>query len=205
MARKKDVELHKENPFIKELDGMKRSTKRRTVTAKSGKAVIDLGSGKLEDVAEIVSVHQVDNEQFVKLFTSNLKQFFSLKPTSYRIVQVLLSQLGKAPRRDMVYLNMSVTERYFTETDQKSVSRSAYYGGMKELIEKQFIAESVDPNLYWINPTLFFNGDRVRFVKEFHNTEFRQQELTIPSQSDVRLLDDAKELENQPNPMDKTA
>ena len=196
MARKKDVELHSENPFLKELGDIKRSTKRRTITAKSGKAVVDLGTGHVEDVAEIVSVHQVDNEQFVKLFTSNLKQFFSLKPTSYRIVQVLLAQLGKAPRRDMVYLNMSVAERYFTETDQKPVSRSAYYSGMKELIEKGFIAESVDPNLYWINPTLFFNGDRVRFVKEYRNTDYRQQELTIPSQSDVRMIEGGNPIES---------
>lgn len=177
MARKKDIELHETNPFMTDVSNMK--TRRKTVTVKSGKAILDQKTGVLEDVAEIVSVHRVDNEQFVKVFTSNLKQFFNLKPTAYRMVQVLLHQLGKTPQRDTVYLNMTVAERYFTETEQKGVSKTAYYNAMRELIDKQFIAESTDPNLYWINPTLFFNGDRVRFVKEYRNTEFRQTELEL--------------------------
>lgn len=197
MARKKDVELHATNPFMQELDAMKLSTKRRTITAKSGKAVVDLGTGALEDVAEIVSVHKVDNTQFIKLFTSGLKQFFSLKPTAYKIVQVLLHQLGKSTRRDVIYLNMGVAEEYFTETEQKGVSKSAYYSAVKELIEKEFIAESTNPNLYWINPTLFFNGDRVRFVKEYRNTEFKQEEMTLSSPSETQLIGQDQEPENE--------
>lgn len=182
MARRKsDIQLHKENPFMLEVSNLK--TKRKTVSVKSGKAIIDRDTGQVEDVAEIVSVHRVDNEQFVKVFTSNLKQFFNLKPTTYRMVQVLLHQLGKTPHRDTVYLNMGVAENYFTETEQRSVSKTAYYNAMRELIEKQFIAESTMPNLYWINPSLFFNGDRVRFVKEYRNTDFRQQELELQRNS----------------------
>lgn len=179
MARKKDVVLYTENPFMGELSGMK--TRRKRVTAKGGKAIIDTTTGEIEDVAEIVSVQHVDNEQFVKVFTANLRTFFNLKPTTYRLVQVLLYQLGKTPQRDTVYLNIAVAERYFQETEQRGVSRSAYHDAMRELIEKSFIAESVDPNLYWINPALFFNGDRVRFVKEYRNTGYRQGELELNS------------------------
>lgn len=185
MARKKNIELHKTNPFMAEVSNLK--TKRKTVSVKSGKAIIDNSTGVVEDVAEIVSVHRVDNEQFVKVFTSNLKQFFNLKPTTFRLVQVLLHQLGKTPHRDTVYLNMTVAEEYFTETDQKSVSKTAYYNAMRELITKQFIAESTHPNLYWINPTLFFNGDRVRFVKEYQNTEFRQSELGLEQETAFQM------------------
>ena len=73
MARKKDVDLYEKNPFITQISGLKTRAKR--VTAKGGKAIIDTTTGEVEDVAEIVSVHRVDNEQFVKIFTSNLKQF----------------------------------------------------------------------------------------------------------------------------------
>ena len=139
------------------------------MTAKGGKAIIDTTTGEVEDVAEIVSVHRVDNEQFVKIFTSNLKQFFNLKPTTYRMVQVLLHQLGRARDRDTVYLNVSVAEQYFISTDQNPISKASYYNAMRELIQG-FIAESTNPNLYWINPAVF-NGDRVRFVKEYRNTD----------------------------------
>ena len=117
------------------------------MTAKGGKAIIDTTTGEVEDVAEIVSVHRVDNEQFVKIFTSNLKQFFNLKPTTYRMVQVLLHQLGRARDRDTVYLNVSVAEQYFISTDQNPISKASYYNAMRELIKKGFIAESTSEPL----------------------------------------------------------
>ena len=152
------------------------------MTAKGGKAIIDTTTGEVEDVAEIVSVHRVDNEQFVKIFTSNLKQFFNLKPTTYRMVQVLLHQLGRARDRDTVYLNVSVAEQYFISTDQNPISKASYYNAMRELIQKGS-SQRANPNLYWINPALFFNGDRVRFVKEYRNTDWRQQQLDLADQA----------------------
>ena len=82
MARKKDVDLYEKNS-VHNAD-FRIENPRQRVTAKGGKAIIDTTTGEVEDVAEIVSVHRVDNEQFVKIFTSNLKQFFNLKPTTYR-------------------------------------------------------------------------------------------------------------------------
>lgn len=184
MSRKRDVARFQKNPFFEQLSGMKTRAKR--VTARGGKAIIDVETGELEDVAEIVSVHQVDNAQFVKVFTSNLKQFFNLRPTAFRMVQVLLYQLGKMRDRDQVYLNMSLAERYFTATGQKPVSSTAYYTAIKEMIEKGFIAESPDQGLYWINPTLFFNGDRVRFVKEYRNTQWKQRDMQLDERVDGR-------------------
>ena len=157
-------------------------TRAKRVTAKGGKAIID-DHRRGRRCSEIVSVHRVDNEQFVKIFTSNLKQFFNLKPTTYRMVQVLLHQLGRARDRDTVYLNVSVAEQYFISTDQNPISKASYYNAMRELIQKGFIAESTNPNLYWINPALFFNGDRVRFVKEYRNTDWRQQQLDLADQA----------------------
>lgn len=189
MTRKRAVERYERNPFMSEIAGMK--TRKKRVTVKAGKVIMDADTGQYEDVAEVVSVHNVDNDQFVKVFTSNLKQFFNLRPTTYKLLQVLLFQLGKTKDRGEVYLSMKVAEQYFETTAQPRVSSTAYYAAMNEFIEKGFIAESVNANLYWINPSLFFNGDRVRFVKEYRNTEYRQGELELDDSgtgSDVALL-----------------
>ena len=101
-----------------------------------------------------MSVHRVDNEQFVKIFTSNLKQFFNLKPTTYRMVQVLLHQLGRARDRDTVYLRQrggTVFHLYRSEPDFKSILLQRH----ARTHPKGFIAESTNPNLYWINPRCF--------------------------------------------------
>ena len=100
-------------------------------------------------------MHRVDNEQFVKIFTSNLKQFFNLKPTTYRMVQVLLHQLGRARDRDTVLSQRqrggTVFHLYRSEPDFKSILLQRH----ARTHPKGFIAESTNPNLYWINPALF--------------------------------------------------
>ncbi len=42
---------------------------------------------------------------------------------------------------------------------------------MKELVEKNFIAETMIQNYYSINPDFMFNGDRLSFVKSYILTE----------------------------------
>lgn len=51
------------------------------------------------------------------------------------------------------------------------VSRTTYFKGMKELVEKKFIAETMIQNYYFINPDFMFNGDRLSFVKSYILTE----------------------------------
>ena len=118
------------------------------MTAKGGKAIIDTTTGEVEDVAEIVSVHRVDNEQFVKIFTSNLKQFFNLKPTTYRMVQVLLHQLGRRATA-IRFISTSAWRNSISSLPIRTrFQKASYYNAMRELIQKGFIAESTNPNLY---------------------------------------------------------
>lgn len=47
---------------------------------------------------------------------------------------------------------------------------------MEELIGKGFVAPSTNAPLYFINPAIFFNGDRVRFVTEIRRKKLSAQE-----------------------------
>jgi hypothetical protein len=42
-----------------------------------------------------------------------------------------------------------------------------FYRGLQELLTLEFIAHSSIPNKFWINPHLFFNGNRVKFITEY--------------------------------------
>ena len=60
---------------------------------------------------------------------------------------------------------------------------------MKELLEKAFIAESLSPGLYYLNPDFMWNGDRLAFVKEYRikgtrpaNDQSRRDELEARGQ-----------------------
>lgn len=156
-----------ENPFATE-EGFRIPTKRKNeVIQTDGPVGISVGDEQIA-VAQIRRIKTVDSDPFVKLFTAELDRFFDLTPTALRIVTVLIQDIGKIRlgQGDQVYL----TEKSLGETLQshglKAPSSATYYRAMEELILKGFIAPSSNAPLYYINPSVFFNGDRVRFVTE---------------------------------------
>ena len=46
------------------------------------------------------------------------------------------------------------------------MSERTFQNGFKELLLNQFLAPR-SANLYWVNSSLFFKGDRVAFIKEY--------------------------------------
>ena len=46
------------------------------------------------------------------------------------------------------------------------MSDRTFHNGLKELIAKGFLSAKA-PNQFWVNPALFFKGDRVAFLKEY--------------------------------------
>ena len=55
-------------------------------------------------------------------------------------------------------------------------SSATYYRVIEELIAKGFIAPSENTHLFFFNPAIFFNGDRVRFVTEIRRKKVSAQE-----------------------------
>jgi len=49
------------------------------------------------------------------------------------------------------------------------MSDRTFHAGLKELIAKEFLKPKL-PNQYWVNPALFFKGDRVAFMREYRRT-----------------------------------
>lgn len=174
------------NPFI-ESEAQYKTSKKRTVV-KGGKMVVDRDSGQIEETAELVTCHEVDSEQFVKLYTKDLKTLFSLTASAMRLLQLVLKQVQGGIGKDTIMLNVTIMERYFTELDLKPMSKPTFYRCLGEMIDKAFIAPTTDSrDLFYINPNLFFNGDRVRLVKEYH----------IHRQTDFFVEDDALKLEGE--------
>lgn len=140
---------------------------------KIGKKFVKVAGGMhISDEGESVhhsgihTVEQVDKEEFVKLYTKNVKAIFDLKPSGQRVLQYLIVELQKSPNADAIYLAWMGAEEYFNENNVK-LSRSSFYNSLKDLIEKGFLAESTRPNMFWFNPHLFFNGTRMTFIKEY--------------------------------------
>lgn len=161
-SRKKGVVAYAENPFW---EPQEIKTGKKTIRV-SGGMHVDTKTGESVQHSGIHLIREVDEEEFVKLYTKNVKAIFDLKPTSQRVLQHLMAELQRTPNADAIYLSWLSADEYFSEHDL-NVSRPSFHRALKELMEKGFIAESNKPNMFWFNPHLFFNGNRMTFVNEY--------------------------------------
>lgn len=160
---------YKVNPFVNDsLITQLSGQKNVYYTQNSSNAIIDTKTGEVEPVKlQIIKKIRADNQTFIKLYTSHLKSFFDLSQTANRVLQfVLYTTQETAINKDKIYLSCNQTQDFFIQHDSK-ISSASYYRAMKELVEKLFLAETEEPNLYFINPQLFFNGDRIEFLTQF--------------------------------------
>ena len=142
------------------------STRRKKETInEDGLVVVNTSTGDRTGTAEISRIFEVDRDRFVKVFAGHLKVFFDLSPTGIKLLQVIMHEMGQEPNNDYVYLSASSVVDHLKKAGKK-YSPASYYRGRDELLAKGFIAESVRTHLYWINPALFWNGDRVKFITE---------------------------------------
>jgi predicted transcriptional regulator len=178
-SRKKGIQAYKENPFWESTE-VKIGSKKISVSG--GMHVSDDGESIAHSGVHVV--REVDENEFMKVYTKNIKSIFDLKPSTQRVLQYLLTELQKTPNADAVYLAWIGAEEYFSEQDL-NVSRSSFQRSMKELLNKGFLAESTKPSMFWFNPNLFFNGNRMSFVHEY------RKKITAPLVGDAHLQRDA--------------
>lgn len=118
-------------------------------------------------------IHQqkiVDDEHFVKVFGDGIRAAFDLNLTGYRVFQGVLTVYQESPMSggfiDSVYLNFMDNK---LSGSTIGISEAQFYRGMKILLQKGFLAPRA-PNLYWVNPHLFFRGDRAMFIMEYRKS-----------------------------------
>ena len=144
-----------------------------TIKAKkrgSAADVVSIETGEVTGCAIIRRVEQVDDEQFVKVFSAGVAASFDLTKTAQRVFQIVLEAYQSTPMSGG-YAE-SVRLFWFGDgLDGKVVGLSKYTfnRGMRELLDKGFLAPR-SPNEYWVNPHLFFRGDRVMFAREYRRT-----------------------------------
>jgi len=148
------------NPFI---DQLTIKTRGRKVTVARGSTLVDMNTGEIEGVTEIAQIVEVDEGQFVKLFTKDLAIWFDLNKSGMRVFGALLTVVqNSAIGRDLVYFDHNSE----SAKDFK-ISKTTFYRGLDELIEKGFIARHKSACWYFTNPAMFFNGNRARFIKDY--------------------------------------
>ncbi|MEI7085438.1 hypothetical protein WCU61_05105 [Pectobacterium versatile] len=153
------------NPFCFETE-LKIETRKKSLTVSRGTELIERKDTSKSYFANIVHTQEVDKEEFIKLYTSQIKAYFDLTKTAYKVFFIFLRIYQDAIGKDHFYLSCKKAMSLAEKIDHFVLSESIFYRGIKELIEKRIIAKTNEKNWYFINPAIVFNGDRARFVSE---------------------------------------
>ncbi|MBA0203705.1 hypothetical protein [Pectobacterium aroidearum] len=153
------------NPFCFETE-LKIETRKKNLTVSRGTELIERKDTSKSYFANIVHTQEVDKEEFIKLYTSQIKAYFDLTKTAYKVFFIFLRIYQDAIGKDHFYLSCKKAMSLAEKIDHFVLSESIFYRGIKELIEKKIIVKTNEKNWYFINPAIVFNGDRARFVSE---------------------------------------
>lgn len=157
---------HTANPFW---DSLTMTTKRKRLKLHGDdgpKAIVSLATGHREGFVQVTRAYEVDAERFVKIFTRHLTVFFDLSQNGLRLFEYVLFVVGNAHSKDAIHMHPKDADRYHKNVGRKGYSRSSYYRAVSELCDRGLIAEADIPWKYFINPAVYWNGDRAAFVTE---------------------------------------
>ena len=173
------LKLYEENPYLSEYQ-VKFDT-RTGHTLAHGLHIKDMDDNNV-GVGVIAEVIDVDPESFVKFYTNNLQAVFDLSATARRVLLLLVHEMQeKAINRPSVYFTLTQANNRSKKLNIKAPSQPTFSKGMRELIDKDFIRGNAEGfGWYWINHTIMFNGDRVRFVKEYRKNSKKNIDANSP-------------------------
>lgn len=168
-----EVTRYDENPFLKDLIIKTKSKSiKLSRLGKDDNVLINQSTGEVQGT-HVTTYKQVDNDEFVKLFTQNIGMIFGLKSCGIKAFNVLIHTLSKtAINKDLVVLDKYALERFIKEMPNHKISKSTFDRGLRDLEDAKIIARHTREGWYFINPNFVFNGDRVAFTQVIQRKKY---------------------------------
>lgn len=154
-----------ENPWIeKSIEAVEQRTvlKQKWGNRTDQKGIVSAINPETGEVFQTSFVRrvEVDEDQFAKLYISNLSQLNELSTAGVRVLTYILTRL-KPNLAEVIFK----IEDCMTHCKYKS--KNSVYKGLTELINAQIVARGWADSIIFINPLVFFNGNRVSFATEY--------------------------------------
>jgi len=153
-----DFEQHRENPFMSNL---LIPSRQRTVAIgrPKNKQVVDSMTGEIDDSFFVGIKKELDKEEFVKIFQSQLQTIFDLSKSALKILSYFMSV---AKYSDELDFDLESCKEY-----TKYSSKDTILNGIAELLRNEIIARGRNPYKYYANPSIFYKGDRIVLITEY--------------------------------------
>ena len=168
--KRRGLTVYPKNPFV--VGGMVKPKTKRLTNNRGDMMVVGETGEIIAPAAGFWQAQEVDAAKFVKLYVNGVRAFKELTNAGTRVFEVLYLEVQKNIGQD-------------TSLDESvKLSQATFTRGMRELIDKGFVAPTDAIAWYWLNPDFMWNGDRLAFVREYRKkngglSDPRQQSLPL--------------------------
>lgn len=161
MAKLSDQPKYEENPFTQSLVGQMEikqiATGKQTVQGHRVSV-----NGKAKDATLVSYVPKiVDRQEFVKIYTGHFKTLFELSKSTQKVFAYIADQCTRIDS-DKVFIDFVECKKYAQISGKNTLANC-----IAELCEKDIIKCSTQRNIFFINSSIIFNGNRIMIVQEF--------------------------------------
>lgn len=108
-------------------------------------------------------VRYIDQQQFLKIYPELLGKMFEMTTAGIQVLAIVFNDLRENDGKDVIRLHWNEAHTFKNGKPVK-MSRSSFYRGVSELEGLEIIRKKGD-DLFWINPSFVFNGNRVTFAQ----------------------------------------
>ncbi len=164
MPRVRKVRRYRENPFLKEVvENAKIGYKRIASKDNADLAIINRSTGELTGAAGLWYRAEVEKTEFLKIYADGLAGILGLKSPGKKVFILLYNQLFGHIGKTEIVLHYEA----LTAEERKKISLRTFTSGVTELLKAKFIAQSMIPSVFFVNPNYIYNGNRIALIKEF--------------------------------------
>lgn len=140
------------------------NAKSKQISLKSNNSPLLLDKNGEIEMTHVVTYREVDEEEFLKLFTKNLSLIFNLSSAGNKALIVVCFVIQKyAVNEDVISLGRYIFREFIEEYGSRlyvDFTEPTFQRGVKDLIEKNVLAKTITPGRYFINYNVVFNGNR---------------------------------------------
>lgn len=157
MGKKSEVQVN--NPFSEGLYSIKTKTRQSIIASGGTVDVVDTKTGEVQTGLNTISRQRLfDAENFIKLYPAGVMVLGKLSSRAENVLMYFLSELKY---EDTVHFVLNKCMSYTGYTDKSHI-----YKAITELKSLEVIAASDKPKFFFINPLMFYRGDRLKLIRE---------------------------------------
>ncbi|MCW5631900.1 MAG: hypothetical protein KIT17_01055 [Rubrivivax sp.] len=176
------------NPSVPQQGGLADTRTRpvRIPGADKGMLFADGQTGELigSGVRHFFKFEEVDASRFVKLFLDGMKQAAGLSKAGMQVFELVYRQLQDSPNTDQIALSWHLAKQRGLDIPERT-----YRHGLRQLLEREFLFESLVDGLYYVNIRYMFNGDRLTFIRGYKlKRDTSQGELPLEEPAELPAL-----------------